>query len=148
MSTFVNPKARIQVDFKDHHGGENIVWIKAKMDIRTLTAVQTDLMKIQIDTTAASNGSLNSVDFLFSPVGQKLAMLRYNITRWRGPLFVDEDGRPVPCKPEMIDRLNYEENEYWIDMVLDKINVLNAPRTSDPNQGNQEKKEGGQLVNP
>lgn len=133
MGTFVDPKAKVEITFKDLNGSDNTVWVRAKMDFRTQAAVQRDLLQMQVSTVDAAAGEVEDVTLRFSALGQKLAVLKHNIKRWRGPLFEDEDGALVPCKPEFIDRLDPFENEYWIDQVYDRVNELNAPRTADPN---------------
>lgn len=123
MPTFVDPKARTEIDL----GDGNRVWVKAKMDLRTQAAVERELIQMRINTADA--GSQN-VDILFSQTAQKLTLLKHNLVKWDGPMFVD-NGRRVPCTPEMIEQLDLDECRVWIDLVADKIGELNRPKTAD-----------------
>lgn len=133
MGTFVDPKATVEIKFKDPDGNDNTVWVRAKMDFRTQAAVQRDLLQMQVSTADAASGEVDEVTLRFSALGQKLAMLKHNIKRWRGPVFEDESGKLMPSTPEFVDRLDPDENKYWIDLVYDQVNDLNQPRTTDPN---------------
>ena len=124
--TFIDPKATVEYKIDE----QNTIWLKAKMDLRTKSAVQRDLLQMRV-----SDGS-SDMAVHFSQMGQWLAVLKHNIVRWHGPRFVDEDGKRVPCKAENIDRLDPDANADWLEAVVDKIDELNTPATvesADPN---------------
>lgn len=127
MPTFIDPKARAEIALDEH----NRVWVKARMDLRTQTAVENDLMNIRVNADqmkAAQNGHIPSMDIVFSLTAQKMILLKHNIVRWAGPLF-EENGAIVPCIPENIERLDPVECDWWIDLVTERIGELNEKRT-------------------
>lgn len=128
MPTFVDPKARVEIPLDEH----NRVWVKARMDLRTQTAVENDLMSIRVNSDqmkAAQNGRLPSLDIVFSLTAQKMILLKHNIVRWAGPMFED-NGQVVPCTPENIERLDPVDGGWWIDLVADRIGELNEKKTA------------------
>jgi hypothetical protein len=135
VGILVDPKSRVQIDFQDGEGRTNSVWVRGKMNFRTRAALQRDLLEMQIRTDEINDGRVDQMTMRFSALGQQLALLKHNVVRWRGPLFEDENGKPIPSTPEMIDRLDVDECEYWIDLIAERIGELNAPKTEDPNEG-------------
>lgn len=141
MTTFVDPKAKVEIKFgmtaAEKDAGDNSVWVRAKMNLCTEAAVQRDLLMMKVD--AADDMRPGALAFHFGVTAQKLALLKHNIVRWSGPLFVDEEGRPVVCRPEMVDQLDPIECAWWIDLVAARIDQLNRKRVElapSPN-GNQ-----------
>lgn len=135
MAKFTDPKARVEIDL----GAGNRVWVKAKMSLRDQTTVEQELMSIQISSgemAKAQKGETPSVNFVFSMTAQKLILLKHNIVRWAGPDF-EENGRPIPCTPEFVERLDPVECEEWIEMIAERIGDLNTKKVSgevtDPN---------------
>lgn len=133
MTTFVDPKAQVEIKLDE----ENVVWVRARMDLRTQAAIERELLQMRIDTNELGNGrsSMPSLDVVFSLTAQKMVLLKHNLKKWRGPLFVDERGRPVACSPEMIERLDPEENLWWIDLVAERVGELNKAKTAVPENG-------------
>lgn len=135
MPTFVDPKARVEIDL----GEGNRVWVKARMTLRDQTAVENELMSIRVNAdqmAAAKDGRVPSLDIVFSVTAQKMVLLKHNLVRWAGPAF-ENDGKPVPCTPEYIERLDPVECADWIDQIAERIGELNEAKrangVSDPN---------------
>ena len=121
MSIFLNTKQTVDIALKD----DNVVTVKAKLTMA-------DQAKIQRDLIIARKADNGGVDLHTSGVlGQKLSLLRHSIKSWRGGMFVDDYGRPVPYSPEMLDALDPEQCEWWVDIVAAKIDELNKPAGGD-----------------
>ncbi|MBE2197530.1 MAG: hypothetical protein IAE79_02895 [Anaerolinea sp.] len=128
MATFVDPKQKVEIALDD----DNRVWVRARMDLRTQTAVETDLMKIRVSSEQmgkAQNGRIPSMDIVFSLSAQKMILMKHNVVRWAGPAF-ESDGRLVPCTPENIERLDPVDCGDWIDLVAERIGTLNRRQTA------------------
>lgn len=97
---------------------ENIIFIRAKMDVGTQGRVNDAAAKMVV-----KNGSM-STDMNFLLGAYNVAVLTENIVAWQGPAF---EG--VPCTPETIVTL--DPTEPLIDRVLMEIGVRNAKR-NDP----------------
>lgn len=96
----------------------NVVWIKARMDMATRGAVSSELVRLDKDSKE-----------LEARLGdQELALLIHNIVRWEGPDFVDEQGRPIPCTPDNIRKL--DGGDPFIAEVLEEIARRNPIRKS------------------
>ena len=96
----------------------NVVWIRARMDVATRGKVSGDLLKLG-ENGQGLEGHLGN---------NNLALLLHNIIRWEGPDFVDEMGRPIPCSPENIKKL--DTNDPFIERILDEIGERNQKRAS------------------
>jgi len=121
MSIFLNTKQVIDIDL----GDGNIVTVKAKFTMA-------DQAKIQRDLIIARQADSGGVDLHASGVlGQKLSLLRHGIKSWRGGMFTDEHGRAVPYSAEMLDALDPEQCEWWVDIVAEKLDALNKPAGGD-----------------
>lgn len=116
MGTFINPTDRIEVRID----GENSVFLRAKMDIATQASVERDFLQMRV-----VGGNVGDVSVLFSVKGQQLALLKHNLVRWNGPLFCDDEGKPVPCRAEMVERLDVDSCAWWMEIVVNKIVELN-----------------------
>ena len=104
------PTALVPVD--DDEG--NIIWVLPKMGRGVETRVKEEFRRI--------GGS--TVD------GYMLALLYWNVKKWEGPAFTDEEGNTIPCTRVNIDRL--DPDEPLVEAVLEKISELNPPKTAVP----------------
>lgn len=154
MPTFVKPDALYQHDFIDNLGRSNTVWLRRRQDIQTEAAVERELLEMRLQTQNLDNGSAEAPELRihFGTGAQRLAVLKFNIRKWAGPLFweyeVDpetgeETDNPVidkrtnepkvyPCTPQNIGQLFYPDNQYWIDEVYTKLNELNSTVVQHP----------------
>ncbi len=96
----------------------NVVFIRARMDVATRGKVSGELLKLG-ENGQGLEGHLGN---------NNLALLLHNIIRWEGPDFVDEMGRPIPCSPENIKKL--DTNDPFIEHILDEIGERNKKRES------------------
>lgn len=111
---FINPNARVPVEHTSDDGQTNTIYVRAKMDVDTLTRVKVEFNQINGGAERLTLGAY------------QLALLRHNIVGWEGPAFTD-----VPCTREHIGRL--DPDEPLVASVLEKIDELNPPaRTEDP----------------
>lgn len=111
---FINPNSKIPVEHTDDEGQTHTIYVRAKMDVDTLTRVKVEFNEL--------NGSAQRLTL----GAYQLALLRHNIVGWEGPAF---DG--VPCTREHIGRL--DPDEPLVQRVLERIDELNPPpRTTDP----------------
>lgn len=103
----------------------NIIYIRPKMDFGTKQRVQNAMLQITLGQ--AGNSSTTPLDM----AEYNIALLTANIVRWEGPAFVGPDGKPVPCTPANIERLDGDEP--LVDAVMAEINRRNKGREdSDP----------------
>lgn len=102
---------RIAVPDDDHR---NIIYVRRKMDMQTRARV--------LDDVAAAGGRGASLGTL------QLAMLRHNVLAWEGPDFCDAAGRPIPCTPEQIGRM--DPDAPLVTKALNRLGELNPTRTS------------------
>lgn len=111
---FINPAARVPVEHTGDDGETNTIYVRAKMDVDTLTRVKVEFNQINGENARLTLGAY------------QLALLRHNIVGWEGPAFQD-----VPCTRQHIGRL--DPDEPLVQRVLEKIEQLNPPpRTEDP----------------
>jgi hypothetical protein len=106
---FVNPNDRVAVTLDG-----NTIYIKAKMDIGTRSAVQDEIRATTDGTEATGLAGLGSY---------RMALLRHNIVAWEGPAF---EG--YPCTRANISRL--DPDEPLVELVAEEIGKRNAPRES------------------
>lgn len=121
MATFVDPKARVEIELD----GPNRVWVRARMDLRTQSAVERELLQLRV---SVEGGSGSAVDVLFSQTAQKMVLLKYNLVEWQGPLFGSE-----PCTGGNIERLDPVGCRWWIDLVANRIGELNRGQVESKN---------------
>lgn len=100
--------------------GQNIIYIRAKMDVGTKGRVQDGLIAAGFGNNGATSiglkvGSYNTV------------LLENNIVAWEGPLF-EQSGQKIPCTPYNIRRL--DPDAPLIDAVLEEISRRNPQKTS------------------
>lgn len=96
---------------------ENIIFIRAKMDVGTRGRVQDAAAKVTVKAGA-------NHDMAVLVGAYNVALLTENIVTWQGPAF---EG--VPCTPETIATL--DPDEPLIDRVLSEIGTRNA-KSTDP----------------
>lgn len=77
--------------------GPNTIYVKAKMDFGTKTAVMDALQEL-----TTRDGTTPNVALHFG--AYQVALLQHNVTGWSGPAF-----QGVPCTPDMIARLDPDE---------------------------------------
>lgn len=106
----------------------NRVWVKAKMDLKTRSEVERDLIEARM--RSAGGGGGGEVSLRISKTAQSLALLKYNIVKWRGDGFTDETGKLMPCRPDTIELLDPDECP-WVEMVAAKIDELNQGKVVD-----------------
>lgn len=123
---FVDPRDLVEV--RDDDNPENVVVIRARMDRRTKAMVQREILQFQVSMDSGSSKSTATA--MTSVEGQKLALLKNNVVKWRGPDFLDDKGQPVPCTPDFIDQLDPEVPLF--DKVLREINDRNRSRQAEP----------------
>jgi hypothetical protein len=113
MPMFIDANQRVPVT-----RGANTIWIKAKMDLGTRSAV--------LDEIRTSGGKPEDADI--HHLGQyRLALMQHNIVAWEGPAF---EG--MPCTRGNIARL--DPTDPLVEAVADEIGQRNAPSESpDPN---------------
>jgi hypothetical protein len=116
---FIDPNTKIPVTLDG-----NTIYIKAKMDMGTIAAVQDSVRARGVNTLE---------DFELQGLGTyRTALLIHNIVGWEGPAFVDSSGRPIPCIPANILRLDPQDP--LVDLVAEEIGVRNQAKTApDPN---------------
>lgn len=118
MPMFVNPQARVPVTL-----GENTIYVKAKMDLGTKSAIQDEIRAKGADINEQEVRGIGSY---------RLLLMVHNIVAWEGPDFIDERGKAIPCTRENIKRL--DPTEPLCDLVAERIGELNAaPASPDPN---------------
>ncbi len=110
MSRFLSSTDRVSVTVD---GGDNVVWIRRKMDVATKSEVQDALASIE----GLDQGQTRSV--LLHLNRQNLVLVQYNVLSWEGPEF---EG--IPCTFAMIARWDPDDPLY--DAVLARINELNT----------------------
>lgn len=93
------------------------VTIRAKMDFKTTAKVQNDMLNISL----ADGGEMKASGIL----AQKLSLLKHNILSWDGPMFINDEGKPVKFAPEVLDSLDPVESEGFITLLFDTIAKLN-----------------------
>jgi hypothetical protein len=94
LSAFIDTS---KVEVRD---GDNVIFIKRRMDFGTKCRVEDTLTQM-----ALVNGRTG--DIRFTVGAQRLALAVHNIVGWDGPDFVDPTTkRAVPCTPEAIERLD------------------------------------------
>jgi hypothetical protein len=98
----------------------NIIYIRPKMDFGTKQKVQTAMLQITLGQAGSSSETPLDMG------AYNIALLVHNIVRWEGPAFVDAQGRPVPCTPANIERL--DSDEPLVDAVMAEINRRNKGR--------------------
>lgn len=123
MSMFVSNTERVAVTVD----GVNTVYIRPKMPFGVQQKVVSAMTQMRADADA-----MNGVDATLDWGAYNMALMRYNILGWEGPAFQDEAGRPVPCTPANIERL--DPDEPLVDKVLEEIQRRNTKQASpDPN---------------
>ena len=126
MSIFLNRDDLVAVSLPDDE--QNVVWIRRKMDLGTRNRVQDALMSVDNSGTEGPRGMM-SINLGKS----NTVLLQYNIVRWEGPKFRDDNGQPIPCTPYMIE--NLDPDDELVDAVLERINALNAKRVTVDEKG-------------
>lgn len=102
---FIDPKARVPVFLEED--SENIIYVKAKMDLATKTAAEVALLRINTGSARLARAA------------EQLALLQVNIVDWEGPAF---EGRPAT-----VPNINQLDPDWpLVAKVLDEIGRLNA----------------------
>jgi hypothetical protein len=123
MGFFISPNDRVSVTVD---GGENVVWVRRKMDVATKARVQDALMAIN---GIRSDGAVDHVTMALTLNQQNTILLQNNILSWEGPMFRDEAGHSVPCTPEAIETI--DPDHPLLEAILTRLNELNkAPAQS------------------
>lgn len=92
----------------------SVVYIRARMDYATDAKVKSELFTLGKDSATVE-----------ARLGENtLALLKHNIVRWEGPLFVDDAGRPISCTPENIGKIDPQDP--FIARVAEEIARRNA----------------------
>lgn len=68
-----------------------------------------------------------------NPFVKRLETLKAVLIEWRGPLFMDEQGKPIPCTPAMIDDLDDD----LFDQLADEAERLVQGLTDDEKKTSQ-----------
>jgi hypothetical protein len=121
MSIFLSTKQTIDIPL----GDDNVVTVKAKLSSADQSQLQNDLFFAKPDADGTAR------IYPVGQLGQKLALLKRGIKGWRGSMFVDDTGRAVQFKPELLDVLDMTQCEWWVDIVAEKIDELNKPAGGD-----------------
>lgn len=100
----------------------NTVYVKAKFTLGDTIQIEEASYKMEM-----APDSTTSMRVPVSSIGQMVAVLRRAVKDWEGPLF---EG--LRYKPQLWDDIDAAECEWWIRLVHQRINELNAPRTDDP----------------
>lgn len=101
------------VPVPDPKGSNNIIWIKARMDVETRGKVRSEL---------AEMGTDGKTPIIHAGAAQ-LALLLHNIVRWEGP-----DLGLMSCTPAAIRMLDPADPH--IEAVLNEIGARNTPKES------------------
>lgn len=103
--------------------GDNVIWIKRRMDFGTKCRVEDTLTQM-----ALVNGRTG--DIRFTVGAQRLALAVHNIVGWSGPDFVDPiTQKPIACSPEAIERL--DPTYPLLIRAQQRITELNATQEQD-----------------
>jgi hypothetical protein len=121
MSFFISPNDRVSVTVD---GGENVVWVRRKMDVATKARVQDALMAIN---GIRSDGAVDHVTMALTLNQQNTILLQNNILSWEGPMFRDEAGHAVPCTPEAIETI--DPDHPLLEAILARLSELNKAPT-------------------
>lgn len=132
---FINPSEKVAVKH-----GEDTVWVKAKMGLGTMAAVQNELVSIKIDFSQGQD--MTNADLRIGQRQQELVLLKHNIVDWDGPSFKTDNGQTVPVTAKNIENIESFDHPLIV-AVLKKINDLNTPRTEAI-----EKSENGKVKDP
>jgi hypothetical protein len=100
---------------------ESIIFIRPKMGYGAKKRVESALVHLEQGT-----GGRGNVETTFDLGAYNLTLLRENIVRWEGPLFVDGQGRKLPYKPELLERI--DPDHPLLDKVLGEIQRRNMSR--------------------
>jgi hypothetical protein len=118
MSFFVEGKP-VPVYLEDDP--QNIIYIKPKMGYGSKKRVESALVYVSDVESHYDLGKYNMV------------LLRENIISWEGPLFVDEQRRPLKYKPDLLE--NVEPDHPLLDKVLEEINTRNKRKEEPADEG-------------
>lgn len=119
MSAFIDTS---KVEVRD---GDNVIWIRRRMDFGTKCRVEDTLTQM-----ALKNGQPGDIRFTMG--AQKLALAVHNVVGWDGPDFLDPTTkRPVACTPENIEKL--DPNYPLLVKAQARITELNTVEDTDPN---------------
>lgn len=114
------PTGRVRLNIDE--SGTSWVEIRAKMNAGVKAAVHAEITSVSVQDAASGNASIG-----FSDLKEKLAVLKHNIVEWGGPLFIDENMKPVPYSREVLMNLDPEESKELIEFVYDEVNKRNQP---------------------
>jgi hypothetical protein len=120
MSFFVEGKP-VPVYLEDDP--QNIIYIKPKMGYGSKKRVESALVYVSDVESHYDLGKYNMV------------LLRENIISWEGPLFVDEQRRPLKYKPDLLE--NVEPDHPLLDKVLEEINTRNKRKEEPVGEGDE-----------
>lgn len=123
----IDPNARTAVT---DDAGENTIYIKAKMDMATETAVSVEFDRLNQRTVRRLQKTY------------ELALLTFNVVAWEGPAFMrkvsneetgEESLKLVACTPTTIGQL--DPDEPLVRKVLEAIDLANAKKSADDDDG-------------
>lgn len=113
----------------------SVVFIRPKMDVATRAKVTSELFTLSKDN--------NSVEARLG--ANELALLIHNIVRWDGPLFLDDQGRPIPCTPEQISK--FDPTDPFIAKISDEISKRNkSPKAPEASPTNSTSANAGEVA--
>lgn len=129
-----SPPVAVRFGNKPDDGLEvNTVFVKAKLSLGDTVRIEEASYKLEFANEDVEDRRDDEKDgrqpyrVPMSPVGQMIAALRHAVTGWEGPLF---EG--VRYRRPIWDDLDVSECEWWIRLVHDRLNELNAPRVKEP----------------
>lgn len=110
----------------------NTVYVKPKLTLSDITAIERGSLQVSAKSTQGKNGRRGveaddaEVSIPISPTLQMIANLKVAVTGWDGPSF---EG--VRYSRSAWDKLDPVACLWWISLVNEKIDELNAPATED-----------------
>lgn len=123
------PPVAVRFGNKPDDGLEvNTVFIKAKFSLGD--TIQIEEASYRLEFPKSADGKMDESQpyrVPMSPIGQMVASLRHAVVRWEGPMF---EG--IRYRRPIWDDINVVECEWWIRLVHERIDELNAPRTDEP----------------
>ena len=109
----------------------NTVFVKAKFSLGDTIQIEEASYKMEFarpeEGQSAAEEAATPYRVPMSPVGQMIAALRHAVTGWEGPMF---EG--LRYRRSIWPEIDVAECEWWIRLVHQRINELNAPRTQEP----------------